>query len=77
MKKFWNWITVSSANPQATSLTVKGFLLALLPVFMVISPLDEATLNSTVGLLAQAVEIGLGIVSGGVILFHRATPLFP
>lgn len=33
-KNFWNWLTLSSVNPEKTSLTVKMFLLGLIPVSM-------------------------------------------
>lgn len=34
MKTFLDWLLKSSGNPQATSLTVKGFLLGLIPFAM-------------------------------------------
>lgn len=34
--KFWNWIVTSSADANKTSLTVKGFLVGIIPAAMIL-----------------------------------------
>lgn len=35
MNKFFDWLTTSSANPEATALTVKGLVVTYLPLILV------------------------------------------
>lgn len=67
LKRFWNWLVKSSANPANTSLTVKGFLTGLIPLVLVVAPLvgvdlDANTLGSTVDDIKGVVEYALGSV---------------
>lgn len=39
LKKFWDWLVISSANPQATALTVKGAVGTIVGLLVMISPI--------------------------------------
>ena len=65
LKKIWNWLVVSSANPTKTALTVKGFWTGLIPLILVVSPLfglklDANSIGSTTDDIKSVVELSLG-----------------
>ncbi len=67
IKKFWNWLARSSANPAKTALTVKGFLTGLIPLILMVAPmlgvnLDANTLGTTADDIKSVIEYGLGSV---------------
>jgi len=39
LKKIWDWLVISSANPQATALTVKGAVGTVVGLLVMISPI--------------------------------------
>jgi len=59
----------SSADPKALSLTVKGVLTALLPVFIAFSGADEATANGILDLIVDVTFYGSALVSTVVTLY--------
>lgn len=38
LKTVWYWIVLSSADPEKTSLMVKGFLVGMVPFFLILAP---------------------------------------
>lgn len=80
MKKIWNWIWYSSADPKKVSLTVRASALALVPAALsIISAscgfgvvclgVDQASLNQLIEYIVQAIEVLLAIVAGVGMLF--------
>lgn len=68
MKKFWNWLTRSSANVEETSMTVKGIFTALIPIaiyfFHIFNiQVGSEQLSSIVDSIVAIVGVVLGIVS--------------
>lgn len=63
----WNWLMKSSVDPAKTALTVKGFLTAVIPYFVLISgvlnhPADAGTLTTLVEALSNVVLNALTVV---------------
>lgn len=72
IKKFLNWLVFSSANPEAISLTVRGFLLAnigtiifILQMFQVSWSVDYTTE------LIQAISVAFGSAIALIGLFRK------
>lgn len=65
MKKFINWLVVSSANPDAVALTVKGALIAIIPTLLLLAQL--AHLNWSYDQLSQIIQQISVIISSGLI----------
>lgn len=62
MNTFFNWLITSSANPKALSLTVRGFLVGLLPLFIM---LTGATTEYAESLIDGIVNLVFFITSAG------------
>lgn len=63
MDKIISKIITSSQDPTKISLTVKGFLLAFVPFFMVVSGLTEAELGETIDVIAQVVFLVTSLIA--------------
>lgn len=78
-KKIIHWILVSSSNPNETSTTIKGFLLALVaylvPVFALLHiPVDSTTITTVIvsGVaVLQALLVLIGASVGFVGLLNK------
>lgn len=74
MKTFWNWLSKSSTDPMATSLTAKAIMTSVIPFILqathlacgvaVCVALDQNGLTTVVGVLADIVFWVLSIYSG-------------
>lgn len=74
IKLAWNWLVVSSANPEKLALTVRGFLVGIIPLALYLAPLagiqlDAGNLSGIVELIKQLVEVGLGLIAGIITLY--------
>lgn len=81
LKGAWNWLVLSSANPEATSLTVKAsltFIVTYATVFAGLAhvQLPSEQLTSLVSLLVQFVQAILMAVSAAVAIFGGARKLW-
>ncbi len=68
MQKIITWLIVSSKDPQKVSLFIKGVLLGVLPTVVYFAGLahlnvGQSDLKAVVEVLAQIIEVGLGLVS--------------
>lgn len=68
LKKVWDWLVISSADPEKTALTVKGFLNMVASALLIVSPLfhlhvtaDQTT--ATIELSGQVLVLIYGAVS--------------
>jgi hypothetical protein len=59
----------SSVDPSKLSLTVKGLLLSLLPVFLVLTGMTEETIQPIIDVIVQAVFLVTALVSTFQILY--------
>ena len=71
MTNFIAWITTSSADPEKMALTVKGFLVFIVPVVAMLFGIDNELANSLIGPLVDATTtimtlIGLGMTIYGI-----------
>ena len=67
--KVWNWLVKSSTNPEAVSLTVKGFGLGLIPVLLSVSGIAHISLtgddmSNIVTMLSNLIDIFLTVIAG-------------
>lgn len=68
IKKIFNWIWYSSADPERVSLTVKSFLLGLVPVLLYFAGLGHVSVSQdelvqVFNSIAIVVQSALGIVA--------------
>ena len=63
MKEFLTFLITSSKDPRKVSLTVRGALTALIPVFLIVSGLSEADANALVDAIVDLVFWVTSIVS--------------
>lgn len=69
MEKIWNWLVVSSADPNAYSLTIKGTLLGIATVLTMLAGFGHIQLGDLTPLvdgIVQAVQAFLALVSSVV-----------
>lgn len=52
MTNIWNWLITSSANPEQTSLTIKGLLVGIAPIAVILLHLDTANYGALVDAIA-------------------------
>ena len=64
-----NKFLASSVDPSKLSLTVKGLLLSLLPVFLVLTGMTEETIQPIIDAIVQAVFLVTALVSTFQILY--------
>lgn len=69
MKKIINWLVISSADPEKLSLTVKGFLVGIIPIVSFVLHfskinLGDETLTSLIDSIVVLIQAALGIVAG-------------
>ena len=79
MRKIWNWITASSADPIQVSLTVRGFLVLVVGFVVQLAPLacalsasicfDATALTPIVDIIVDIVRIGLELAGAGLMLW--------
>lgn len=65
----WNKFITSSADPDQVSLTIRGFLLSILPIAMLLTGIPEAELNVIVDVITDVVFWGTGLVSAIQVLY--------
>jgi len=68
MKNILNWLLKSSADANKTSLTVKGVLASLVPL-LVLTGLDEGSVNTLVEAIVQTIAQFGVVVTAGVTLY--------
>ena len=81
LKKFWEWLVKSSATPEQTALTVRGFLHTAAAVVLMVSPLFHLNLGQTqldqaVDLSTQLIIAMYGVVSALVAVYGFARKLY-
>jgi hypothetical protein len=59
----FNKLITSSADPRALSLTVRGILVAILPVFLVVTGMDEMEANVILDRIVDIVFYGSALIS--------------
>lgn len=69
MKKIWDWLVISSADPEKTALTVKGFLNTAAGLVLVFSPLvhlavTKEQLDGATEFIVQGVLVIYTVASG-------------
>ena len=65
MTKFWNWLSVSSADPTKLATTVKGFLVSFLPL-LILALRYFGVETSEVGSLPEQIESLIVVFFGAV-----------
>lgn len=70
LKKAWNWLVISSEDPQKVALTAKGILTGVIPLILLISgnfgfshALTQDTAGIAVNTIGDIITSGLGVVS--------------
>lgn len=68
MNKFIDWLMISSANPNKTALTVKGFLIGIIPIFMLLFnfmgiQIGEEQIKETIDGIELLIILVFGIMS--------------
>ncbi len=63
------WLVTSSANPEQTSLTVKGALMFALPFIMHLTGIDQEAANTLVGGIVAFVNATLALVGSAVAIY--------
>jgi hypothetical protein len=66
----------SSVDPSKLSLTVKGLLLSLLPVFLVLTGMTEETIQPIIDAIVQAVFLVTALVSTFQILYGLTRKIY-
>ncbi len=63
LKKIWNWLVMSSANPNEMALTVKGFLGTLASILLLVSPIVHLHINDaqTTAITDMIIQIVLAL----------------
>lgn len=74
MKRFFQWLVISSVDPTKVSLTVKGFLTTAVSVIVMVSPLfhlhiGSEQLTSIVDGIVDTIVVVLTALSSIVTLF--------
>lgn len=59
--KIWNWLVVSSADPSAVALTVKGWVSTIIPVLMIV--IHNPNLSDLPNEIYAAIVAVFGIIS--------------
>lgn len=59
----------SSIDPAKISLSVKGILVLLLPVIMLVTPVDSETLNPIVSVIGDVVFYGASFLGSALALY--------
>lgn len=68
LKKFWEWLVMSSADAQKISLTVKAFLIGLIPGILFLTNMlnvqfDSETFTGIVEAVAQIIVLLGGLIT--------------
>jgi len=58
-----NKFLASSVDPSKLSLTIKGILLGILPIFLVVTGMTEETIQPIIDAIVQIVFLGTSFVS--------------
>ena len=74
IKKIWNWLVVSSANPQKISLTVKGVIISLIPILLTLSGIAHLSITSDgitniASLIANLIDVSFTIIASISIVY--------
>lgn len=59
----------SSVDPTALSMTVRGILVGLVPLFIMVTGLDPDVIDSIIDMIIEMVFLGASLFSVGLILF--------
>lgn len=62
-KSFIKWFVKSSEDPARVSLTVKSALVAILPIVMMLTGVDDSESDLLINTIADIVFYGLSLVS--------------
>lgn len=65
LKKFY----LSSVDPTELSMTVRGIIVGLIPLFIVITGIDPETVNTISDMIVEMVLIGATFYSLALVLF--------
>lgn len=81
MKKIWDWLVTSSADPSKLALTVKGFLGMAATFLVFVSPilhlhLGDEQVTAVSDLVVQIVVVLAGIVSAIATLLGLARKIY-
>lgn len=76
LNSFFSWFVKSSQDPARISLTVKGGLLAILPIIMVLTGIDEGSSNYFVDAITDIVFYGLSLVSAVGVVYGFGRKLY-
>lgn len=71
LKKIWDWVVWSSANPDKISLTLKGIIagaIVVLSIFGITNPLSEEETNSFILAFVQFLQTVVAIASSAAVL---------
>ena len=71
-----NKFLTSSTDPNKLSLTIRGILLAILPIIMVFTGLTEAEIQPIIDGIVQLVFLLTAIVSAGQVVYGAIRKLY-
>lgn len=74
MKSFYNWLLVSSANPENTSMTIKGILLQYVSVIIASMAVLGVPLMDTQ--LIHYIDVGCAILGGLLGIFGLGRKIY-
>lgn len=64
-----NKFTASSVDPTALSMTVRGILVGLIPLFITVTGLNPDTVDTITDTVVEMVFLGASFYSAGLVLF--------
>lgn len=76
MKNNINKLLKSSADPEKLSTTVKGILLAIVPVIIMVTGLEQEEVNTLVNAIVQVVFLGASLISACQIIYGLARKIY-
>lgn len=74
INKYIDWLVNSSKNPENLSLTIKGLLVAVLPMLIILSKMlgfetSEGDMKAMIDMIESIIILGLGIVSSAMTIY--------
>lgn len=76
MSSIISWFIASSANPESVGLTVRGFLVVLVPLIASWLGLDDASSNALVDAIVQLIVAAMTLIGVAMTVFGLVRKLW-